>query len=315
MGAAMPGTTTLGTITLGPVLFNWDAEQWRDFHFRMADEAPIASACVGEVVCAKRAQFFAPYLGAVCERYKAAGKEVVYATPALATSAAELKLAHAAVEAADEFLIEASDIGVLRLLAGRPHAVGPLVNVYNEDTLAVLAGRGAIRFCLTPELPARSLAALAAGAAALDPAPELEVTVFGRVPLALSARCYHARAKGLHKDNCEFVCADDPDGLYVETLDEEAFLVVNGTQVMSETYLDLLGELPLLRAMAIDRFRLMPHSCDMVEVAHILRDVLDDKIAHDEGRARLRSVVGGNAFSNGFFRDREGVGFEASPNG
>jgi len=28
-------------LTLGPVLFNWQPERWRDFYFRIADEAPV----------------------------------------------------------------------------------------------------------------------------------------------------------------------------------------------------------------------------------------------------------------------------------
>ena len=61
-------------LTLGPVLFNWSPEDWRDFYFRTADEAPLHVVSVGEVVCAKRLPFFAPYLPAVVERLSAAGQ-------------------------------------------------------------------------------------------------------------------------------------------------------------------------------------------------------------------------------------------------
>ena len=63
-------------LTLGPVLFNWAPERWRDFHFRMADEAAIDTVCLGEVVCAKRRPLFAPHFAAVAERYENAGKEI-----------------------------------------------------------------------------------------------------------------------------------------------------------------------------------------------------------------------------------------------
>ncbi|MDP6661297.1 MAG: U32 family peptidase, partial [Alphaproteobacteria bacterium] len=63
-------------LTLGPVLFNWAPERWRDFYFRIADEAPLDTVCVGEVVCSKRAPFFAPYLADVVERLGSADKEV-----------------------------------------------------------------------------------------------------------------------------------------------------------------------------------------------------------------------------------------------
>mgnify|MGYP000529376250 CR=1 FL=1 len=46
---------------------------------------------------------------------------------------------------------------------------------------------------------------------------------YGRLPLALSGRCYHARAQGLHKDSCQLVCDRDPDGLAVRTLEGQDF--------------------------------------------------------------------------------------------
>jgi hypothetical protein len=35
----------LGEITLGPVLFNWPAEQWRDFYYRVADGTGFDGLC------------------------------------------------------------------------------------------------------------------------------------------------------------------------------------------------------------------------------------------------------------------------------
>src|SRR5450755_1330533 len=64
-------------LTLGPVLYNWQPERWRDFYFRIADEAPVDNVVVGEVVCSKRAPFLDPYLPEVIERLKAGGKQVL----------------------------------------------------------------------------------------------------------------------------------------------------------------------------------------------------------------------------------------------
>ena len=33
--------TAKSKLTLGPVLFSWAAETWRDFYFRIADEAEV----------------------------------------------------------------------------------------------------------------------------------------------------------------------------------------------------------------------------------------------------------------------------------
>jgi collagenase-like PrtC family protease len=293
-------------LSLGPVLFNWPPEVLRDFYVRIADEAAVDTVYLGEVVCPKRAPFFVPYFEEVCERLTAAGKEIVHSTPALVMDEGEVEALREIVAGAVDLLLEANDIGCASLLAGRPHTIGPFVNVYNEGTLGYLAKRGAVRVSLPGELPAASLAALARTAPL-----ELEVQVFGRLPLAISARCYHARSRNLHKDGCQYVCGEDPDGLAVYTLDDEPFLAVNGVQTLSYTYCNLVGELAALEGMGIQRFRLSPHRVDMAAVAQTFRDVLDRRLEAGQAAARLRSLLGEVPFSNGFFHGREGKAFLA----
>jgi hypothetical protein len=79
-------------LTLGPVLFNWQPEDWRDFYFRIADEAPIATVYLGEVICFKRAPLFEPYRELVAARLTNAGKTVVRSTLAEVMSKQERKL-------------------------------------------------------------------------------------------------------------------------------------------------------------------------------------------------------------------------------
>lgn len=289
-------------LTLGPVLFNWQPETWRDFYFRIADEAPVETVYLGEVVCFKRAPLFDDYMDAVAARLKAAGKTVVRSTLAEVMSKQERQMIDDAC--AGDSLVEANDGSALLRLRGRPHYVGPFVNVYNERTLAVLAGNGVRNVCLPPEMPATAIRALAAEAAKLG--VMTEVQVFGRVGLALSARCYHARAHGRTKDTCQFICNVDPDGMTLRTLEDQPFLTVNGIQTMSHDYLNLAAELADLRDMGIGRFRLSPHSCDMVAVAKIFRDALDRSIDAVEAGARLDALQLGAPFSNGFYHGKRG---------
>lgn len=300
-GAEMERT---GRITLGPVLFNWPADMWRDFYLRIADEAPVNTVYIGEIVCAKRAPFYAEVLPEVLERLSAAGKQVVLSTPILVTTERERQTVRDLV-ADSEARIEANDLGCLPLLAGRSHSIGPFINVYNEGTLAWLAGRGADTVCLPGELTRPAIAALATEATARQ--VTLEVQVFGRLPLAISARCYHARAHGLHKDGCQYVCNRDPDGLDVTTLDDESFLAINGTQTLSYAYASLATELVDLRQIGVTGFRLSPHALDMVEVVRLFRDGLDGRQEGGAIAARLRTMVGAPGLANGFYHDREGV--------
>jgi len=273
-------------LTLGPVFFNWPAARWRDFYFGIADEGPFDTVHVGEVVCMKRAPFFAPVLPAVIDRLVRAGKEVVLSSPILISGQRELQDARA-LAASSEFLVEANDLGMVGLLAGRPHCIGPTINVYNERTLDFLARRGAMRCTLPWELPRPALERLAHAAAGID----LEVVVFGRVPLAISARCYHARAHGVTKDSCRYVCANDPDGMVVDTLDGQPFLAVNGTQTLSFHCLGLLSDLRSLEGAGIRRFRVSPHALDMAAVGSVFRAMLDGAIEQDDGVARLHALA------------------------
>ncbi|CAO3457836.1 Putative protease [Azospirillum argentinense] len=297
------------TLTLGPVLFNWPAERWRDFYARIADEAPVDAVVVGEVVCSKRAPFLAPVMDEVIARLAAAGKEVWLASPILVGSDRERAAMRDLVES-DLLPVEANDMGALALLEGRRHAVGPFINSYNEATLAWLAGRGAVAVSLPAELPAASVAVMAKTGAALG--LSMEVQVFGRAPLAISARCYHARAHALHKDGCQFVCANDPDGMPVSTVDGQPFLSVNGTQTMSHGYLALAAEIDRLRAMGIQRFRLSPQNLDMVAVATAFRAVLDGERSGQDVMAELRGMTA-VPLENGFFHNMAGAAYADAP--
>ncbi len=199
--------------------------------------------------------------------------------------------------------VEANDLSALRLLAGRPHLVGPLVNVYNGATARLLARRGATRICLGPELPGTSIASIIAE----TPQIEYEVFAFGRLPLAISARCAHTRTKGNSKDNCQFVCGEDPDGLDVDTLDGQPFLTVNGVQTMSRHCQVLLGDLPRLAAMGVTHLRLSPQNCDMAAVAELYAGVRDGALAVEEGLERLSSIYSAAPFANGFQHGEPGM--------
>jgi O2-independent ubiquinone biosynthesis protein UbiV len=288
-------------LTLGPVLYNWQPERWRDFYFRIAAEAPVDNVVVGEVVCSKRAPFFEPYLPEVIARLQSAGKQVLLGSLALVSLRRERRQTAALAEIADG-MIEVNDLTCLKSMAGRPHAIGPFVNIYNEDSAAFHAAKGAVRICLPPELPLTSVKAIAGAL----PQVAIELFGFGRVPLAISARCYHARVHKLAKDNCRFVCEQDPDGLVVKTLEDQDFLNMNGVQTLSHSCADLLGDLDALSSSGVASLRLSPQDCDMVEVASVYRDVLDRRATATDGRRRLASAYPGVPFANGFLHAQPG---------
>ncbi len=288
-------------LTLGPVLFNWPSARWRDFYARIADEAPVDRVVVGEVVCSKRTPFRIDDLAVVVERLTLAGKEVVLATLALPTLKRELR--EIADTAAAESMIEVNDVAALAAVAGRAHLIGPFINVYNEDTLRELAALGARTVCLPPELPLISIATLTASRGAVD----IEVLAFGRASLAVSARCYHARAHGLTKDACRFVCEQDLDGLDVATLDGQRFLAINGIQTLASGVTVLAREVADLDAAGVTRLRLSPHTCDMVAVAGAYRELIDGQIDADELLRRIGGLSLPGDVVNGYLHGRPGA--------
>lgn len=289
-------------LTLGPLLYLWSGEEWRDFYLRIADEAALDAVTIGEIVCSKRLHFAAPYVDEVVERLMRAGKQVRLGSLASVTLERESE-ATRSLAAAAALPVEANDLSAIALLGGRPHTVGPFVNTYNGATARLLASRGAQSICLPPELPAGSIAAIVRDA----PDVAFELFAFGRVPLAISARCAHARSKGHSKDNCRFVCGEEPDGLKVETLDGQPFFALNGVQTVSYTCNVLMAELPDIAEMGVASLRLSPQRCDMVAVARVYEQILASRIDPAEGLARLGAIYPGIPFSNGFYHGAAGA--------
>ncbi len=295
MAAKAPATNRSG-LTLGPLLYHWPADEWADFYARIADEAPVDCVYMGEVVCSKRLPVYADRIPEAVDRLRRGGKEVVLSSQILVTLQRERRLCR---DLAEEDIVEVNDISMLaHLEPGRRFDVGPFVNVYNEHTLAFLAARGARRVCLPPELPQSSVCRIAAGARGTG--AEVEILAFGRVPLAISARCYHARIHGLSKDSCQYVCGNDPDGLEVDTLDGERFLAVNGVQTLSHSCRQMFDSLEDLRSKGVGSFRLSPQHCDMVAVCELFRCVLDGQMTPGAASRELAQLMPGTVFSDWF---------------
>lgn len=285
-------------LTIGPLQFNWPAEAWSDFYAKIADEAPVDRVVIGELICSKRLPFYADRIEEAVDRLKRGGKAVVLASLALVTLPRERSASQELFSGAGDE-VEINDLTLMRWAQpGRAFSIGPLVNVYNEPTLAYLAQRGARSVCLPPELPFASVALLADAARLAGIG--CEVWAFGRTPLAISGRCYHARVHGLMKDACQFICDRDVDGLVVDTLDTQAFLAVNGVQTLSYNCVSLAGDVDALRAAGVTALRLSPHGGDFVAVTEAFRAAVDGTIDAAEAGARLERLVPAMPLSRGF---------------
>lgn len=294
-------------LALGPVLYYWPRQKLLDFYERVS-AAPADIIYLGETVCSKRhAMKTADWLD-LAERISATGKEVILSTMALLEAESELKTLRRLCENG-RFTVEANDMGAVRLLSERrtPFVLGTGVNVYSDRTLRFLAGLGAKRWVMPVELSRQALATIQAGR---PDGVETEVFVYGRLPLAYSARCFTARHHNLPKDDCQYRCLDDPEGLTLNTREGQAFLALNGIQTQSAQTCNLLPELGELRDLRVDVLRISPQpdgteqvieafaACvrenrDALEAARALNALLPHGACDGywNGQAGLRSVA------------------------
>jgi len=287
------------SLTLGPVLFNWQLEKWRDFYYRIADEAPIDLVVLGEIVCSKRAPFFTPLIPDVLERLKSGGKTVILGSPILVMNKRERSAVRELSEVG--YPVEANDTTALQSLQDGPFTVGPFINIYNEATRVFFEKAGATRISLNGELPLTSIKAITNGASV-----PIEVFAFGRMPLAISARCYHARSYGLTKYSCQYVCAKDTQGMDVGTIAGQPFVTVNGVQTLSHTVHSAISDIDTLRGAGVSALRLSPQDCDMIKVTTLFHQVLAGHIDKEKAVIELQGLVGGIPMSNGFLHGIEG---------
>jgi len=288
-------------LSVGPVLTYWPRQRLIDFYAQVAD-SPVQSVTLGEVVCSRRRELRTDDWIDLARDLAATGKQVLLATQALIESEAELRTLRR-LAAQDDFMLEANDAAALRLAAasGRPFALGPHVNVYSADALAEYAALGACRWVPAVELPLDAVAAIgAAGAVAA------EIFAFGRLPLAISARCFTAHHHGLKRDECGWRCLEHPDGLLLRTQDGEDFLALNGLQTLSARVQCLLGWRQRLTDAGVARLRLSPVAEGFAQVLESFERVFNGDADAAAELAALRALALPGALADGYARRAAG---------
>jgi collagenase-like PrtC family protease len=290
-------------LSVGPVLTYWSRRTLIDFYAQVA-ELPVASVTLGEVVCSRRHEMKTDDWLALARDLDAAGKEVVLATQALIESEAELRAMHRFADQ-DEFLVEANDAAALHRRAGRPFVIGPHVNVYSAAALDEMAALGAVRWVPPIEVPLPAMSAV--NPPTRSPAIETEVFAFGRMPLAISARCFTARHYGVNRDECGFRCIEHPDGLALRTQEGEAFLALNGLQTLSARLMCALPQRDALAAADVRRLRLSPVSTDFAAVVRAYDRVFSGDADAQAELDALTSLALPGALADGYLRREAGI--------
>lgn len=289
-------------LSLGPVLYYWTRDALLHFYANLP-HSRLATIYLGEVVCGRRnAMRPADWLG-LARDLAQTGVEVVLSTQVLIESDLDLRTVRTIAENG-EFLVEANDMGAVRMLAGRARFIaGPHLNVYNSQTLAWLAERGAFRWVMPVELGRDALNLLQRDR---PDKIQTEVFAYGRLPLAFSARCFTARHYNLPKDDCQHRCMDHADGLPLATREGTPFLALNGLQTQSARVYDLSGALPQMRELGVDVVRLSAQSARMNGIIEAYHAALEGELFGPELEAELASHRAAD-YCDGYWYGKPGI--------
>lgn len=289
-------------LSLGPIPYYWERERVFAYYDRIADAA-VDIFYLGETVCSKRRALRLSDWLEIARRLIDAGKEVVLSTLTLIEAESEVSYMRSIVENG-RYPVEANDMAAVNMLEGvAPFVIGPHVNVYNSRTLELMAHAGARRWVMPLELDHDSLIELQAGRPA---GLETEVFVYGRLPLAFSARCFTARAHNLPKDDCGFRCADYPEGLFLRTREGKSFLNLNGIQILSGDTYNLVNEVGAMRALGVDILRLAPQPQGMLEIIEVFRRVMEGNLELSSAEAIL-AMQQPDGFCDGYWHGTAGM--------
>jgi len=289
-------------LSLAPVQYYWDKDTMFEFYNIIA-KSQVDIVYLGETVCSKRKLLRRDDWLDIAYQLQAAGKEVVLSSMTLIEANSEVASLKSLCKN-DEFMVEANDMSAIQLLKGKSFVTGPAINIYNPSSLKVLVNCGLKRWVLPVELSRDALADLQNA----KPADiETEVMVYGRLPLAYSARCFTARSHNLPKDDCQYRCLDYPEGLLLSTQEKQKFLILNGIQTQSAKTTNLISAIEELKDLKVNILRISPSSNHTPKIIDIFYSALHDNYNINKANQELQDLMPAGGSCNGYWYGESGM--------
>lgn len=289
--------------SVAAVPYYWSKASYQDFYHKLAT-TDVDIVYLGETVCSKRRSMKLNDWLEIATMLSASGKQAVLSTMTLLEAESELKYL-SKIAAQKDFFIEANDTAAIQVANsnGNTFAVGNAINLYNNRALHRYAQQGMRRWCVPVELGKDDLQPMILQAKTIG--VEIEYQVFGRMPLAYSARCFTARHHQLAKDNCQFKCLEDEQGILIKTQEGESFAQINGIQTQSAKVNLLIDQWKVMQELGIDILRVIPVSAeDTIEVVNQLTSIVNKCDNNSFDRKKLQHHY---EFCNGYWLQIEGM--------
>jgi len=259
--------------SLGNILYFWPKAEVEAF-YQQAVSSDADIIYLGESVCSKRRELRLKDYLLLAQEIANAGKQAVLSTMVLLEAPSELNELKRYCENGD-YLVEANDMASVQVLSERklPFVAGSALNIYNHRTLELLHRQGMSRWCMPVELSRDRLQKIVeqCQSTGLDNKFEIEVTSYGHLPLAYSARCFTARSENRAKDNCEYCCINYPNGRVTKSQEGDSLFVLNGIQTMSGECYNLSNEQQNMQGL-VDIMRVSPENDFAFQVLSALKE-------------------------------------------
>jgi len=294
-------------ISVAAVPYFWSKQTYLTFYKKVALSS-VDVVYLGETVCSKRRSMKLQDWLDIAVLLADAGKQVVLSTLTLIEAESELNYLKN-IASQKNYLIEANDISAVEIASQNNNnfVTGTAINIYNNHSLKKLIDLGMKRWIVPVELGKDDLSPIISFAK--QNFIEVEYQIFGRMPLAYSARCFTARHHQMAKDRCQFICSEDEQGILVNTQEGDSFVQINGIQTQSAKVVNLINHTQSLIDSGIDIARIVPISLnDTLNVIEQLSMILQQPEKLNFLPDRLENQY---EYCNGYWWQIEGMKYTA----